>query len=234
MAEGEESWGCVVRCRAAPSGCGLPSAFWPALRAGPSSGCSRHAPPEASLPPARAADPQPVRQHWDTMIREHAFDSVMERRLFSIDIPSAIELPRLNLPAGNFACFLAWDARGASADAVSAFVEPLLRAGVSYFVCWGPDCERVHDIIDEMVSYPDNDFGVPEDSCVMTSWHASEPLRDALWFFLVNSWPDEHYRDSTHVALAISVGSFEWAAEIMDALDHPREFVKRVSENGAA
>lgn len=100
------------------------------------------------------------------MLREHAFDSVMERRLFSISIPSPVELPRLDLPAGNFACLLAWDARGTPAHAVSSFVEPLLRAGASYFVCWGPDCERVHDIIDEMVSYPGNDFGVPEESCI--------------------------------------------------------------------
>ena len=84
------------------------------------------------------------------------------------------------------------------------------------------------------MSYPDNDFGVPEDSCIMTSWHASEPLRDALWFFLVNSWPDEHYQDSTRAALAISIGSSAWAAEIAEALDDAREFIRRGSENGSA
>jgi hypothetical protein len=166
------------------------------------------------------------------MIREHTFHSVMERRLFSLHIPRGA-LPRLQLPDGNFACLLAWDARGASSEAVSALVEPLLRAGASYFVCWGPDCERVHDIIDEMVSYPDNDFGVPEDSCIMTSWHTSEPLGEAIRFFLVNSWPDEHYQDSTHTALAVSVASSSWAAEIVEALDHPLEFIGRASASGA-
>ncbi len=169
------------------------------------------------------------------MLREHVFDSVMERRLFSLGIESPAELPRpLDLPAGNFACLIAWDARGAAADSVSAFIDTLLRAGACYFVCWGPDCERVHDIIDEMVSYQANDFGVPQESFVMTTWHDSEPLREALWFFLVNSWPDEHYHDSTHVGLAISIGSSAWAAEIEEALGDPREFVKRESENGAA
>ncbi len=167
------------------------------------------------------------------MLREHTFDSMMERRLFSIDLASANELPHIDLPAAHFACYLAWDAHGVPADEVSAFVEPLLRAGASYFVCWGPDCERVHDIIDEIVSYPGNDFGVPEGSCIMTTWHASESLRKALWFFLANSWPDERYQDSTRVGLAISVGSSAWAAEIAEALDHPREFVSRESENGA-
>jgi hypothetical protein len=32
------------------------------------------------------------------MLREHAFDSVMERRLFSIDTTAAVALPRLDLP----------------------------------------------------------------------------------------------------------------------------------------
>jgi hypothetical protein len=123
---------------------------------------------------------------------------------------------------------LAWDARGASSDAVSDFIEPLLRAGASYFVCWGPDCERVHDIIDEIISHPDNQFGVPDESCIMTTWHASEPLREALFFFLVNSLPDDHYQDSTRDGLAISVGSSEWAVEIAQALDSPQIFLKRL------
>ena len=161
------------------------------------------------------------------MLREHAFDSLTDRRLFSIAISSTGELPRLDLPAGNFACLLAWDARGISADVVAALVEPLLRAGASYFVCWGTDCERVHDIIDELLSYPDADFGVPEEACIMTTWHASESLTEALWFFLVNSSPDEHYQDSTHVGLAVSIGSSTWDAEITEALDHPREFGQR-------
>jgi hypothetical protein len=87
------------------------------------------------------------------------------------------------LPVGNFACLLAWDARDVSSDKVSEFIEPLLHAGACYFVCWGQDCERVHDIIDEMVSYPENSFSVPNDSCIMTTWHADETLEDALIFF---------------------------------------------------
>ena len=150
-----------------------------------------------------------------------------------MEIPSAAALPRLALPSGNFACLLAWDARDASPEAVTALVDPVLRAGASYFVCWGPDCERVHDIIDEMVSNPDNAFGVPEGFCIMTTWHSPEPFRDALFHVLFCSWPDEPYEDSTHTALAISTGSSSWAAEMAEALDHPEEFIRRVYENGA-
>ena len=171
-----------------------------------------------------------VGQQKDNMVREHAYEPVMERRLFSLAIGSPSELPsQLGLPAGNFACLLAWDARGESAEAVSSLVVALLRAGASYFVCWGPDCERVHDFIDELASTPTNDFGIPEGACIMTTYHESEPLREALWFFLVNSFPDDQYPDSTPAALAIAVGYPPWAAEIREALDRPREFVKRES-----
>lgn len=169
------------------------------------------------------------------MLREHAIDSViepvLERRLFSTSIANADALPQLTLPPGNFACLLAWDARDVSVDNVSALVESLLHQGASCFVCWGPDCERVHDIIDEIVSYPDNVFDVPDDACIMTMWHASAPLAEAIWFFLVNSQPNKHYEDSTHTALAITIGSPAWASQIAEALDDPSDFVERGAEN---
>jgi hypothetical protein len=112
-------------------------------------------------------------------------------------------------------------------------IEPLVRAGASYFVCWGPGCERVHDIIDEIASYPDNEFAIPGDSCIMTTWHDSEPLDEALWFLLVNAWPDQHYARSTHATLGISIGSTAWAAQISDAFDDPREFVRRGADEDA-
>lgn len=169
------------------------------------------------------------------MLREHTFDPVMERRLFSASSASPSELPQpLALPAKHFACLLAWDARGASAEAVSSIAESLLRAGASYFVCWGPDCERVHDLVDEVSSHPGGDFGIPEDSCIITTWHHDDPLREALGYFLVNSWPDPYYQDSTRAALAIAIGSSDWAAEIRDALDQPREFVRHWAEEDAA
>ena len=143
-------------------------------------------------------------------MREHAYDPILERHLFSVAIDSPSELSsKLGLPARHSACLLAWDARGVSVEAVYSLVAPLLRAGASYFICWGPDCEWVHDIIDELATEPDNEFGIPKDSCIMTTWHDSESLRDALWFFLVNSCPDEHYEASTHAALAIATGCGE-------------------------
>jgi hypothetical protein len=119
-------------------------------------------------------------------------DPILNRQLFSIHLPSAVPLPLNDLPPKHFVCMLAWDARGTSAQAIADFVDPLLHAGASYFVCWGPDCERVHDIIDQVTTHPDNDFDIPEDSVIMTTWHPGEPLREALFTFLAAP-----YRTST-------------------------------------
>jgi hypothetical protein len=165
-------------------------------------------------------------------ITEHAFESVKERRLFSLALatPAALR-PITLLSSRHFVCLIAWDSTTASVETVSTLVESLLRNGASYFVCWGPGCERVHDIIDETVSHPDSDFGVPAESCIMTTWHDSEPLEEALRFFLANTWPDDHYWDSTRASLAISIGSEEWAATIRAALDDPRTFIVQGSED---
>jgi hypothetical protein len=165
----------------------------------------------------------------------HGFDDIMERALFSLSVSFAEEVPaEFDLRSRHFACFLAWDARSFSAESVSALAARLLRAGASYFVCWGPDCGRVEHVIDEMVSEPVSSFGVPEDSCIMTTAHGSESLEEALWFFLMNSWPDDHYFDSTRAALAISLGSQEWALAISSALKDVRGFVQRGSASGVA
>nr|HMQ23048.1 hypothetical protein [Planctomycetota bacterium] len=141
-----------------------------------------------------------------------AYDAFTERRLFGLvartpqDVP-----PLLQELESRFVCFLAWDARDVPVSVVSALVEAMVRAGAVYFVCWGPDCERVHDIIDEVVSDPDNTLGLPPEAVVMTTWHADDKLADALWFFLVNAWPAAPFDDSASIGLAVTIGSDPWA-----------------------
>lgn len=58
------------------------------------------------------------------------------------------------LSSQHFASFIAWNSEAASVDEISNLVEPLIKAGGAYFTIWGPDCQRVHDIIDEIDAYP--------------------------------------------------------------------------------
>lgn len=165
----------------------------------------------------------------------HGIDNVTDRALFSLSVPSVDELPaQLDLGSPHFVCFLAWDARQASNEAILAVATHLLSLGASYFVCWGPDCRRVHDIIDQVASDSETLVGVPLDWCIMTTWHESETIDEALRFFLVDAWPDDHFLNSTRAALAVSVGSYKLKLTISSALHNVRGFIHRVSDSDVA
>jgi hypothetical protein len=92
---------------------------------------------------------------------------------------------------GRFTSFCAMHAREISSPAIATFCSHLLQLGCAYLCTWGPDCERVHDIMDQEVVYGhqwDQSMG-----CVMTTWHADDTLQSALDFFLDCTEPDEAY-----------------------------------------
>lgn len=166
-----------------------------------------------------------------TLVR-HPYDQVAERGLFSLALELARDLPdQIDLGAQHFVCLVAWDARGATD--VTEFADRLLRNGATYFICWGPGCERVHGLIDEVVTARGNAYGVPADSCIMTTSHESESLEDALHFFLVSSSPDSNYFESTRAGLAVSIGNAEWSAAIANALQNPGRLMRHASSRDA-
>lgn len=73
-------------------------------------------------------------------------------------------------PAG-FALFLACDAEGLSADLIGDFASYCIQHGLFWVSIWGPDCERVHDIFDEVDIDQEAEPGT-----VMSTWHDDESL----------------------------------------------------------
>lgn len=60
--------------------------------------------------------------------------------------------------------------------------EWLVKSGCLYVVAWGTECERWHDTVDYSV-LEEFDYGdIPNDRFIMTTWHADEPLSEAMWF----------------------------------------------------
>jgi hypothetical protein len=60
--------------------------------------------------------------------------------------------------------------------------EWLLKSGCLYVVAWGVECEEWHDTAD-WTNLEQFEFGhIPDDRFVMTTWHADEPLSEAMWF----------------------------------------------------
>lgn len=137
------------------------------------------------------------------------------RNLYALDLANPEDFPEeLQLWSIRFICLMAWDARGVSDEAIRRIAARLLDEGAVYLCCWGPDCERVHDLVDA-VDIARNPSCEP---VVMTTWHAREPLSDAIWFALNCAYPDVGYEEGCRSVLAISIGNVAWSAEIRAAL----------------
>jgi hypothetical protein len=152
-----------------------------------------------------------------------AYDSLMERSLFLLELATPDELPRhIDVGSKYFGTLIAWDARGVPAEEVASLAEALMESGCTYFVCWGPDCERVHDIVDECRESNASRIGI------LTTWHADETLDDAVWVFLNTTVPDPLFENQFHSSVAITIGSPSWASVVRTAFLDPRAFSARV------
>jgi len=150
-----------------------------------------------------------------------------ERALFVLDVADAEDIPAaVPVPGPHFVCLLAWDARGTTDADLAAVTRRLLRAGCAYAVCWGPDCERVHDAFDraDLAWRPDGPWA-------MTTWHDHDPLAEAIWFALFVAWTDTAFEDSCGSLVGVSVGSPAWAAELRAAFAAPSEFCAQQTGN---
>ena len=139
-------------------------------------------------------------------------DRVTGRRILSLslDRPSDLSL-RLEIGSERFICLIAWDTTEIGASEVGEIIGALLDQGAVYFCCWGPDCERMHDIADEIVQAKEVEENT--ESVIMTTWHDNEELTEALEFSLLSAEPDEGFSAGCNAVLAISVGSMNWAAQ---------------------
>ena len=119
-------------------------------------------------------------------------------------------LHELSPTGSSYALLLACDARYLPVEDISALSKTALRTGMHYFSAWGPDCERVHDIVDADIvdldlHLDDRDrAGAPESApefnpdrgLVMTTWHDEEPLSETLEFFWTCASPAGGQEDS--------------------------------------
>ena len=129
----------------------------------------------------------------------------------------------LNLPTNRFRLFVAADVSELSADALADFARAALRGGMVYFCAWGRDCEKFHDIVDEVIA---NDctgerqfIGPTAKDTVMTTWHDDETLEEALDFFATSAIPTEGLMPNSNYRLAICVRNPTWSAKARQSLE---------------
>jgi hypothetical protein len=129
----------------------------------------------------------------------------------------------------RFRLFVAADTATADNQTISEFALAALSRGMVYFCVWGPDCERFHDIVDQIISkddVTDRRFAGPNDSdVVMTTWHDKESLPEALDYFATCAVPTDGFMGDSGYRFVICVGDQSWAAIARECLESARFFI---------
>ena len=143
----------------------------------------------------------------------------------SLEAASAALL-ELTTVRGDFGLLLVCDARSRSVEDISALSRASLFAGMHWFSSWGPACERVHDIVDEVIvdlAIEGEDRAAalgqpaPARDLVTTTWHDDEPLSEAVEFFWTCAVPAGEQHDSG-LRLLITVAMPEVISDIRVAV----------------
>jgi len=119
-----------------------------------------------------------------------------------------------HVPAdAHFALLLLYDARGVEVTTIGAVATRLIDAGLATFHAWGPDCERVHDIMDELIVARDIREN-REYPTIMTSWYPDCPIEEALFSLIISDTIDEAYAATCDTTIIITVGNHDWEREV--------------------
>jgi hypothetical protein len=152
-----------------------------------------------------------------------------EKRFAVIQVPELNSPPALKIPSKRFRLFVAANITDVSTEMVSDFALAALNQGMVYFCSWGPDCERFHDIVDEVLVEDDigeQKFAGPNSSdVIMTTWHAKDSLEDAIDFFATCAAPTDGFASDSDFRLVICVANQQWAAQTNESLQSAQFFV---------
>jgi hypothetical protein len=120
-------------------------------------------------------------------------------------------ITQLREGGAGFALLLLLDGSSETTEAIVGLAETCIAEGLFWLSAWGPDCERVHDIFDEVDA--ERLEGAAVYDVVMTTWHDEEELGDTLSFFWHVASAADH-RASGPLRLVMAVGHPAWAEEV--------------------
>ena len=161
------------------------------------------------------------------MLRSRSVEQ--ENKFAVIEVPRLEWPATLEVPSKRFRLLVAADVNSASTQAISDFAFSALKHGMAYFCSWGPDCERFHRIVDEVIiadDLSDQEFAGPSRSdVVMTTWHDDETLEETLDFLATSAWPTDGFAPDSDFRLVISVANQQWAAQAQKFLESVQFFL---------
>jgi hypothetical protein len=140
-----------------------------------------------------------------------------EKQFVVIQVPVLNWPPALEIPSKRFRLFVTADATGVNAATISDFALAALNRGMVYFCAWGPDCERLHDLVDEVLVEDDigeRKFAGPQSGdVIMTTWHANESIEEAIGFFAACAVPTDGFVTDSDYRVVVCVANEVWATE---------------------
>ena len=140
-------------------------------------------------------------------------------------LPSLADWPRHRPPPlQDFALLLLVDSMGIPDAELEAFARLTVSQGMTYLCVWGPDCERFHDLVDQVVIQREillGRQGTPDERFVLTTWHDKDTLDQAIFYFLNCADPLGQPLDSSDCWAAVVVGRGDWAEHVRSRLADP-------------
>lgn len=129
-----------------------------------------------------------------------------ERHLYGVTAEFIDEWPaELELASPHFVALVACDPRDLMDKDIEQFAKTLLAQGARYIAVWGPDCERVHDVVDETVMSWDPDSTI--DSSVLTEWHDEDSFAQAIWSAVHSNFPAPAWEETCRSVVVGVIGS---------------------------
>ncbi len=145
------------------------------------------------------------------------------RELYVLELTAPDEIPQTFDTVGKYSTILiVWDGTDVSLDTISRLARRLIDAGAVYFCTWGPDCERIHDLIDE-VAVTDTLIS-DTNATLMTTWHHDESLAEAIWYALYCALPNDLHPDECRSVIALCIGCPHWTAQVRSAFADSKRF----------
>ena len=146
---------------------------------------------------------------------EHCGTDRLGRATYLGFVDDIAELATLNVASAPFLLFVGADATRSIPEPYYSLAERLLKMGLVYVMCWGPDCQRAEDVFDEAIV---GDGTRDPFDAVMTTSHPAESICQALEF--ATSAASPHAGASPCEGLVIVfVGNIHWYNEGQNCLE---------------
>ncbi len=141
--------------------------------------------------------------------------------LISVSKIEAFDLKKLPRLANYFTLFIV-NNNEVFVDQYGKKAKELINSGLAYLCAWGVDCEKIHDVIDEVDVMMGIDKKIESDdkNVIMTNWHHNETIKEALYYFLNTTAPTEKYYSECKNSLVLVIGDSSESNNIQEYLEN--------------